>query len=123
MQRLKVKEVLKPSVSNGVFCILFVAVDKKHAAGGKQETTAGKSGPSEARPLHKTLWKESYPEERGLCSPFSSGKKNSACFLLLGRISWGQVNKRTERPAPCASAAESGEKPGELVTVMPAETG
>ena len=46
----------------------------------------GKSGPAEARPLHKTLWKESYPEERGLCSPFSSGKKNSACFLLLGRI-------------------------------------
>ncbi len=34
MQRLKVKEVLKPSVSNGVFCILFVAVDKKYAAGG-----------------------------------------------------------------------------------------
>ena len=53
MQRLKVKEVLKPSVSNGVFCILFVAVDKKYAAGGKQETTAGKSGPSEARSLQK----------------------------------------------------------------------
>ena len=53
MQRLKGKEVLKPSVSNGVFCILFVAVDKKYAAGGKQETTAGKSGPSEARALQK----------------------------------------------------------------------
>ena len=53
MQRLKVKEVLKPSVSNGAFCILFVAVDKKYAAGGKQETTAGKSGPSEARTLQK----------------------------------------------------------------------
>ena len=35
------------------FCILFVAVDKKHAAGGKQETTAGKSGPPEARFLYK----------------------------------------------------------------------
>ena len=35
MQRLKVKEVLKPSVSNGAFCILFVAVDKKYAAGGR----------------------------------------------------------------------------------------
>ena len=53
MQRLKVKEVLKPSVSNGVFCILFVAVDKKYAAGGKQETTGGKSGPPEARALQK----------------------------------------------------------------------
>jgi len=36
MQRLKVKEVLKPSVSNGAFCILFVAVDKKYAAGGNK---------------------------------------------------------------------------------------
>ena len=53
MQRLKVKEVLKPSVSNGVFCILFVAVDKKYAAGGKQETTAGKSGPPEAVPYKR----------------------------------------------------------------------
>ena len=54
MQRLKVKEVLKPSVSNGGFCILFVAVDKKYAAGGKQETTAGKSGPPEAVPYIKS---------------------------------------------------------------------
>ena len=38
MQRLKVKGVLKPSVSNGVFCILFVAVDKKYAAGGTVPT-------------------------------------------------------------------------------------
>ena len=53
MQRLKVKEVLKPSVSNGVFCILFVAVDKKYAAGGKQETTTGKSGPPEAVPYKR----------------------------------------------------------------------
>ena len=53
MQRLKVKEVLKPSASNGAFCILFVAVDKKYAAGGKQETTGGESGPSEARSLQK----------------------------------------------------------------------
>lgn len=53
MQRLKVKEVLKPSVSNGVFCILFVAVDKKYAAGGKQETTGGKSGPPESGPYKR----------------------------------------------------------------------
>ena len=60
MQRLKVKEVLKPSVSNGVFCILFVAVDKKYAAGGKPETTAGKSGPPEARSLQEKIirWSE-----------------------------------------------------------------
>ena len=38
MQRLKVKEVLKPSASNGAFCILFVAVDKKYAAGGTVPT-------------------------------------------------------------------------------------
>ena len=38
MQRLKVKEVLKPSVSNGAFCILFVAVDKKYAIGGTVPT-------------------------------------------------------------------------------------
>ena len=38
MQRLKVKEVLKPSASNGAFCILFVAVDKKYAAGGTGPT-------------------------------------------------------------------------------------
>ena len=50
---MKVKEVLKPSVSNGAFCILFVAVDKKYAAGGKQETTAGKSGPPEAVPYKR----------------------------------------------------------------------
>ena len=30
------KEVLKPSVSSGVFCILFAAVGKKYAAGGKK---------------------------------------------------------------------------------------
>ena len=29
---------MKPSVSNGVFCILFVAVDKKYAAGGTAPT-------------------------------------------------------------------------------------
>ena len=50
---MKAKEDLKPSVSNGVFCILFVAVDKKYAAGGKQETTAGKSGPPEAVPYKR----------------------------------------------------------------------
>ncbi|MFR8455563.1 MAG: hypothetical protein ACLVCC_00745, partial [Oscillospiraceae bacterium] len=31
------KEVQKPSVSGGVFCILFVAVDKKYAAGDKKK--------------------------------------------------------------------------------------
>ena len=31
---MRVKEVLKPSVSSGVFCILFAAVGKKYAAGG-----------------------------------------------------------------------------------------
>ena len=51
---LKAKEDLKPSASNGAFCILFVAVDKKYAAGGKQETTAGKSGPPEAVPYIKS---------------------------------------------------------------------
>ena len=50
---MKAKEDLKPSVSNGVFCILFVAVDKKYAAGGKQEPTAGKSGPPEAVPYKR----------------------------------------------------------------------
>ncbi len=35
---MKAKEDLKPSVSNGVFCILFVAVDKKYAAGGTAPT-------------------------------------------------------------------------------------
>ena len=38
MQRLKVKEDLKPSASNGAFCILFVAVDKKYAVGGTVPT-------------------------------------------------------------------------------------
>ena len=31
------KEVLKPKVSSGVFCILFVAADKKYAAGGRSQ--------------------------------------------------------------------------------------
>ena len=41
------KEVLKPKVSSGVFCILFVAADKKYAAGGNRKShsseTIGKS--------------------------------------------------------------------------------
>jgi len=78
MQRLEVKEVLKPSVSNGVFCILFVAVDKKYAAGGKQETTAGKRGPSEARSLQKkiTRWSEKENLQRG------NGFPRPACGLV-----------------------------------------
>ena len=78
MQRLKVKEVLKPSVSNGVFCILFVAVDKKYAAGGKQETTAGKSGPPEARALQEkiTRWSEKENLQGG------NGFPRPACGLV-----------------------------------------
>ena len=78
MQRLKGKEVLKPSVSNGVFCILFVAVDKKYAAGGKQETTAGKSGPPEARSLQEkiTRWSEKENLQRG------NGFPRPACGLV-----------------------------------------
>jgi len=78
MQRLKVKKVLKPSVSNGVFCILFVSVDKKYAAGGKQETTAGKSGPPEARPLQEkiTRWSEKENLQRG------NGFPRPACGLV-----------------------------------------
>ena len=37
------EEVLKPKVSSGVFCILFVAADKKYAAGDNR-----KSHPPEA---------------------------------------------------------------------------
>ena len=41
------EEVLKPKVSSGVFCILFVAADKKYAAGGNRKShsseTIGKS--------------------------------------------------------------------------------
>ena len=78
MQRLKVKEVLKPSVSNGVFCILFVAVDKKHAAGGKQETTAGKGGPPEARSLQEKSTRRNEKEnlQRG------NGFPRPACGLV-----------------------------------------
>ena len=54
MQRLKVKEVLKPSVSNGVFCILFVAVDKKYAAGDKKSYRK-KSPTGEKTSLHSDL--------------------------------------------------------------------
>ena len=32
------EEVLKPKVSSGVFCILFVAADKKYAAGGNRKS-------------------------------------------------------------------------------------
>ena len=32
------KEVLKPKVSSGVFCILFVAADNKYAAGGNRKS-------------------------------------------------------------------------------------
>jgi len=34
---LKVKEVQKPWVSGGIFCILFAAVGKKYAVGDKKE--------------------------------------------------------------------------------------
>ena len=33
MKLLKAKEVQKPSVSGGIFCILFAAVGKKYAVG------------------------------------------------------------------------------------------
>ena len=77
MQRLKVKEVLKPSVSNGVFCILFVAVDKKYAAGGKQETTGGKSGPPEAVPYIKSTRRNEKENLRG-----GNGFPRPACGLV-----------------------------------------
>ena len=38
------KEVLKPKVSSGVFCILFVAADKKYAAGGRSQKLLCKKG-------------------------------------------------------------------------------
>ena len=56
------KEVLKPKVSSGVFCILFVAADKKYAAGGNQR----KSHPPEAD--HK-----SYYAKKGVLKPPVSG--------------------------------------------------
>ena len=60
------------------FCILFVAVDKKYAAGGKQETTAGKSGPLEARSLQEkiTRWNEKEKLQRG------NGFPRPACGLV-----------------------------------------
>ena len=52
MKLLKAKEVQKPSVSGGIFCILFAAVGKKYAVGDKKD-----DGPPEAKekavePLH-----------------------------------------------------------------------
>ena len=84
MQRLKGKEVLKPSVSNGVFCILFVAVDKKHAAGGKQETTAGKGGPPEARSLQK---KSTRRNEKKTCKEGTDSHDQPADWSRNDRLS------------------------------------
>ena len=44
MKLLKAKEVQKPSVSGGIFCILFAAVGKKYAVGDKKD-----DGPPEAK--------------------------------------------------------------------------
>ena len=55
------EEVLKPKVSSGVFCILFVAADKKYAAGGRSQKLLCKKGvlkpPVSGLPfsLHTTL--------------------------------------------------------------------
>ena len=69
------EEVLKPTVSSGVFCILFAAVGKKYAAGGKKhyvkKKPAGgkkrKATGSISRRRHvlyaKVLLAESHPSE------------------------------------------------------------
>ena len=56
---------MKPSVSNGVFCILFVAVDKKYAAGGKKHYVKKKPAGGIKK---KTLM--------GTVSPSETAKKN-----------------------------------------------
>lgn len=60
------------------FGILFVAVDKKYAAGGKQETTGGKSGLLEARSLQEkiTRWSEKENLQGG------NGFPRPACGLV-----------------------------------------
>ena len=68
------KEVLKPKVSSGVFCILFVAADKKYAAGGNRESHSSETIGKSCCPLTT--------KKRAL-KPTASGLSFLTCIPLL----------------------------------------
>jgi hypothetical protein len=52
---LKVKEVQKPWVSGGIFCILFAAVGKKYAAGDNKRKLPAGGNRGEIKSLVRSL--------------------------------------------------------------------